>query len=49
MLSAFKCHAIVANMVALWERKGQHFYGEGFDVQNNPIFLAFRGIAERAL
>jgi aminoglycoside phosphotransferase (APT) family kinase protein len=47
VLSAFRSHAIVANMIAIWERSGQHLYGAGITVHNCPTLNSFREIASR--
>ena len=47
VFSAFRSHAIVANMIAIWERGGQHLYGEGITVHNCPTLNSFREIASR--
>jgi aminoglycoside phosphotransferase (APT) family kinase protein len=47
VMAAFRCHAVVANMIAIWERAGQHLYGPAITVRDCPSLTAYRTITSR--
>lgn len=47
VFSAFRSHAVVGNMIAIWEKSGQHLFGEGITIENCPTAKSYREIVAR--
>ena len=47
IFSAFRAYVIVTDMVKLYERQGQAFFGPSMDARHNPLALVMRSLIDR--